>query len=73
MNCIQQGQTFELRINNKVFTHLYNQEKTKVSFKSYEEEVKDISVNQAAFQNSSKTVKLSIGAFGDKKKNLNKA
>ena len=37
LNCIQQGQTFELRINNKVFTHLYNQEKTKTSFKNYED------------------------------------
>lgn len=28
LNVIQQGESFELRINNKVFSHLYNQAKT---------------------------------------------
>ena len=28
INILQQGESFELRINNKVFSHLYNQAKT---------------------------------------------
>ena len=45
LNILQQGQTFELRINNKVFSHLYNQVKTNNEFKQYEDEVKDIRVD----------------------------
>jgi len=37
--------TGQLRINNKVFSHLYNQAKTNTEFKNYEDEVKDIKVN----------------------------
>jgi hypothetical protein len=28
LNVIQQGENFELRVNNKVFSHMYNQMKT---------------------------------------------
>ena len=28
LNLIQQGESFELRLNNKVFSHLYTQQKT---------------------------------------------
>ncbi len=35
LNIIQQGETFELRINNKVFSHLYTQHKTNTEFKKY--------------------------------------
>jgi hypothetical protein len=35
INILQQGDTFELRINNKVFSHLYNQAKTNIEFKNY--------------------------------------
>lgn len=37
LNVIQQGESFELRINNKVFSHLYNQAKTNKEFKKYED------------------------------------
>ena len=68
LNILQQGQTFELRINNKVFSHLYNQVKTNTEFKQYEEEVKDIRVDEGNFRNIDKTVKLNIGALGGMKK-----
>ena len=38
LNLIQQGQNCELRINNKVFSHLYIQEKTEQEFKHEEGE-----------------------------------
>lgn len=38
LNIIQQGESFELRINNQVFTHLWQQEKTKSEFQ-YEEDI----------------------------------
>jgi hypothetical protein len=52
-----------LRINNKVFSHLYIQKKTNSEFKKYEEEVKDIKVdfNQ---NNHPKKISLNIGALG---------
>ena len=37
LNIIQQGETFELRINNQVFTHLWQQEKNKSEFQ-YEDD-----------------------------------
>lgn len=37
LNILQQGESFELRINNKVFSHLYNQAKTNTEFKNYED------------------------------------
>ena len=63
MNIIQQGESFELRINNKVFSHLYTQQKTNTEFKKYEEEVKDIKVDLNGLNNSKK-ISLNIGAFG---------
>ena len=63
-----------MRINNKVFSHLYIQKKTNSEFKKYEEEVKDIKVdfNQ---NNNQKKISLNIGAFGGagmkKKKEIN--
>jgi hypothetical protein len=60
---LQQGDTFELRINNKVFSHLYNQAKTNIEFKNYEDEVKDIQVDEGVFQNTNKVVKINMGAF----------
>lgn len=69
LNILQQGESFQLRINNKVFSHLYNQAKTNTQFKNYEDDVKDIKVDQSSFQNNSKTIKLNIGALeGGKKK-----
>ena len=68
LNILQQGDTFELRINNKVFSHLYNQVKTNTEFKSYEEEVKDIKVEEGAFENNNKPMKLNIGGIGGMKK-----
>lgn len=56
-----------MRINNKVFSHLYNQAKTNTEFRNYEDEVKDIKVNESNFQNTGKTVKLNIGALGGAK------
>ena len=44
-NLIQQGDNFELRINNKAFSHMYNQMKTNKEFKKYEDEIKDFKVN----------------------------
>lgn len=38
LNIIQQGESFELRINNQVFTHLWQQEKTKSEFQ-FEEDI----------------------------------
>lgn len=35
VNILQQGETFEVRINNKVFSHLYNQAKTNTEFRNY--------------------------------------
>ena len=58
LNILQQGQTFQLRINNKVFSHLYNQARTDSEFKNYEEEIKDIHVNEGSFQG--KKIKLNI-------------
>ena len=70
MNILQQGDTFELRVNNKVFSHLYNQVKTNTEFTKYEDEVKDIKVEEGSFQNSNKTMKLNFGGMqGMKKKN----
>ena len=70
MNILQQGDAFELRVNNKVFSHLYNQAKTNTEFTKYEDEVKDIKVEEGSFQNSNKTMKLNIGGVqGMKKKN----
>ena len=70
LNILQQGQTFQLRINNKVFSHLYNQVKTNSEFKNYEEEVKDIKVDQAHLQGQvGKKIKLNIGGVDMKKKN----
>jgi len=63
LNIIQQGESFELRINNKVFSHLYTQQKTNTEFKKYEEEVKDIKVDLNGLNNSKK-ISLNIGAFG---------
>ena len=54
MNILQQGDAFELRVNNKVFSHLYNQAKTNTEFTKYEDEVKDIKVEEGSFQNSNK-------------------
>lgn len=68
LNVIQQGETFELRVNNKVFTHLYNQQKTNTEFRKYEEEVKDIKVDQRQFEKGDKKISLNIGAFGGMKK-----
>lgn len=68
LNIIQQGETFELRINNKVFSHLYTQHKTNTEFKKYEEEVKDIKVNAGQFNAPKQKVQLNIGAFGNMKK-----
>ena len=68
LNILQQGETFELRINNKVFSHLYNQTKTNTEFSKYEDEIKDIKVEEGSFQNASKTVKLNIGGMGGTKK-----
>ena len=66
---IQQGETFELRINNKVFSHLYTQNKTNTEFKKYEDEVRDIKVNFAQSAHSdNKKISLNIGAFAGKKK-----
>lgn len=39
-NIIQQGDNFELRINNLVFSHLYNQERTRQEFVYEEDELK---------------------------------
>jgi hypothetical protein len=64
LNIIQQGETFELRINNKVFSHLYTQQKTNTEFKKYEDEVKDIKVDIAQFNPQGKKLSLNIGAFG---------
>ena len=68
LNILQQGESFELRINNKVFSHLYNQTKTNSEFSKYEDEIKDIKVEEGTFQNTSKTVKLNIGGMGQNKK-----
>eukprot|EP01017_Pseudomicrothorax_dubius_P023709 TRINITY_DN2528_c0_g1_i1.p1 TRINITY_DN2528_c0_g1~~TRINITY_DN2528_c0_g1_i1.p1 ORF type:complete len:436 (-),score=98.14 TRINITY_DN2528_c0_g1_i1:118-1425(-) len=38
LNLLQHGDTFELRINNQVFAHLYNQERTRREFGGEEEE-----------------------------------
>lgn len=68
LNILQQGETFELRINNKVFSHLYNQAKTNTEFTNYEDEVKDIKVEEGSFQNNNKPMKLNIGGMGGMKK-----
>lgn len=68
LNIIQQGQTFELRLNNKVFSHLYTQQRTNTQFKKYEDEVKDIKVNVASLNPPNKKISLNIGAFGGMKK-----
>jgi hypothetical protein len=68
LNIIQQGESFELRINNKVFSHLYTQQKTNTEFKKYEEEVKDIKVNLAQLNPPNKKISLNIGALGPQKK-----
>lgn len=47
---------------------MYNQAKTNTEFKNYEDEVKDIKVNESTFQNANKTVKLNIGALDGAKK-----
>jgi uncharacterized protein YjaZ len=64
LNIIQQGETFELRINNKVFSHLYTQHKTNTEFKKYEDEVKDIKVDISQLNPQNKKISLNIGAFG---------
>lgn len=65
LNIIQQGESFELRINNKVFSHLYTQQKTNTEFKKYEDEVKDIKVDIGHLNNpQGKKISLNIGAFG---------
>lgn len=64
LNIIQQGETFELRINNKVFSHLYTQQKTNTEFKKYEDEVKDIKVDITQLNPQGKKISLNIGAFG---------
>lgn len=65
LNIIQQGESFELRINNKVFSHLYTQQKTNTEFKKYEDEVKDIKVDINHLNNpQGKKISLNIGAFG---------
>ena len=49
---------------------MYNQAKTNTEFKNYEDEVKDIKVNENSFQNGGKPIKLNIGALdAGKKKN----
>ena len=37
LNVIQQSDTFDFRINNKVFSHLLNQERTNNAFKRAED------------------------------------
>lgn len=64
LNIIQQGETFELRLNNKVFSHLYTQQKTNTEFKKYESEVKDIKVDLAGLNTGKQKISLNIGAFG---------
>jgi uncharacterized protein YjaZ len=64
LNIIQQGESFELRINNKVFSHLYTQQKTNTEFKKYEDEVKDIKVDIAQLNPQKQKISLNIGAFG---------
>lgn len=75
LNIIQQGESFELRINNKVFSHLYTQQRTNTEFKKYEDEVKDIKVDIAQLNPQGKKLSLNIGAFagGMKKKKENTA
>ncbi len=68
VNVIQQGELFELRINNKVFSHLYNQQKTTAEFRGYESEIKDVQVDHSKFEKKQGSVQLNIGALGDKKK-----
>jgi Fas apoptotic inhibitory molecule (FAIM1) len=64
LNIIQQGDSFELRINNKVFSHLYTQQRTNAEFKKYEDEVKDIKVDLSHLNPQNKKISLNIGAFG---------
>jgi len=52
---------------------LYNQAKTNTEFKNYEDEIKDIKVNENSFQNAQKTVKLNIGALDGAKKKTRQA
>lgn len=45
LNIIQQGESFELRINNQVFSHLWQREKNKNEFQ-YEDDVGKESNNE---------------------------
>ncbi|CAK58689.1 unnamed protein product (macronuclear) [Paramecium tetraurelia] len=76
LNVIQQGDAFELRINNKVFSHLYTQQKTKSEF-VYDEKINNTNKtdnnfyseppnfntqfsNNNNFQNNSQKINLNI-------------
>lgn len=69
LNVLQQGDNYEFRLNNKVFSHLYNQEKTKSSFQREEDCVQDIKVDTSNFAAQSK-IKINIGGSGMKKKSM---
>ena len=62
---IQQGERFELRVNNKAFMHMLNQQKTSQAFKSMEDHVEDIKVTKNFAKSTESKVTLNISAMGE--------
>ena len=60
LNVVELQGQLELRINNKVFSHLHHQAKTKLQFTFEEQAVRDIPVSKELLENSRKKIRLNL-------------